>query len=77
MIILNKNSFRDPRTVPWGRPQFMAARPESYPFMEAYWLELDRYDTNHFKLHKSHFSSILPTISGSLQYQKIFLSPQN
>ena len=63
----------------------MAARPESYLFeshlstihMKAYWLQLDRYHTNHFKLHKSHFSSILPTISGGLQYQKIFVSPQN
>ena len=44
-FIYSKNR-RDPRTEPWGTPQLIAARPESYPFMDTYWLQLDRYDLN-------------------------------
>ena len=37
---------------------------------------LDRIITNHLKLHKTHNDSILPTVSGGLQYQKLFVSLQ-
>ena len=40
-FILNKNS-RDPRTDLWRPPQFIAARPSLYPFIDKYWLQLDR-----------------------------------
>ena len=38
-FIYNK-SRGDPRTALWGTPQFMAARPDSYPFIDTYWLRL-------------------------------------
>ena len=44
-FIYNKNSSR-PRTDSSGTPQFIAARPESYPSIDTYWLQLDRYDSN-------------------------------
>ena len=40
----NKNR-RGPRTNPWGT-QFIATRPDSYPFIDTYSLWLDRYDLN-------------------------------
>ena len=40
-FIYNKNR-RGPRTDPWGTPQFILVRPESKPFMDTYWLRLDR-----------------------------------
>ena len=40
-FIYSKNR-RGPRTDPWGTPQFKAARPDSYPFIDTYWLRLDR-----------------------------------
>ena len=40
-FIYNKNS-RGPKTDPWGTPQFIVVRPESKPFMDTYWLRLDR-----------------------------------
>ena len=44
-FIYNKKS-KGSRTDPWGTPQFIAARPESYPFINTYCLWLDRYDLN-------------------------------
>ena len=40
-FIYNKNR-RCPRTDPWGTAQFIAARSDSYPFIDTYWLRLDR-----------------------------------
>ena len=52
-FIYNKNR-RGPRTDPWGMSQFIVVKPESKPFMDTYWLWLDRQDlTNHLKLHES------------------------
>ena len=44
-FIYNKNS-RGPRTDPWQTHQFIAARPDSYPSIDTYWLRLNRYDLN-------------------------------
>ena len=33
-----------PRPDPWGTPQFIIARPDSYPFVDTYWLRLDKQD---------------------------------
>ena len=41
----NKNR-RGTRTDLWGTPQFITARPDSSPFIDTYWLQLDRYDLN-------------------------------
>ena len=40
-FIYNK-SRRGPRTDPQGTPQFIVVRPGSKPFMDRYWLQLDR-----------------------------------
>ena len=40
-FIYSKNR-RGPRTDLWGTPQFKAARPGSCPFIDTYWLRLDR-----------------------------------
>ena len=72
-LIYNKN--RSPRIDPWGTPQFIAARPYFYPFTDTYWLWLDRYDLNQL-FYKSYSYSSLPTVSGGLQYQKLFASLQ-
>ena len=40
-FIYNKNR-RGPRTDPWGTTQFITARENSYPFIDTYWLWLDR-----------------------------------
>ena len=40
LFIYNKNR-RGPRADPWGAPQFIAAREDSYPFIDTYWLQLD------------------------------------
>ena len=34
--------IRGPRTDPRGMPQFVAARPDLYPFIDIYRLRLDR-----------------------------------
>ena len=46
--------------------------------MDTHWLQLEKYDflTNHLKLHKSHSDSFLPTVSGGIQCQKLFVSQQ-
>ena len=41
----NKNK-KSPRTDPWVTPQFIAERPDSYPFIDTHWLSLERYDLN-------------------------------
>ena len=65
VIYLNNKNRRGPRTDPWGTSQFIAARPESQPFMDKYWPELHRLDLNQsFKLWKFYSDSILPTVSG-------------
>ena len=48
----NKNGM-SPRTDPWGMPQFIAARPDSYPFIDICDLK-----TNHLKLNEFHSDSI-------------------
>ena len=40
-FIYNKNR-RGPRTDPWGTPQYIVVRPESKPFMDIYWLQLNQ-----------------------------------
>ena len=40
-FIFNKKR-RGSSTDPWETPQFIAAKPESKPFLDTYWLRLDR-----------------------------------
>ena len=39
-FLYNKNK-RGPITDPWRTPQFIAARPDSYTFIDRYWWRLD------------------------------------
>ena len=39
---ISSKSRRGLRTDSWGTSQFIAARPDSYPFMDTYWFHLDR-----------------------------------